>query len=619
MKKFLTIFFLIFTFILVWVNKSYAMGDLPITSAVYDNSGTFLILNSFEGDDYNFSSTPKLFVDSQENKAYFDIEASVLTCPARDFVFNNSNIKEVIVNQFSTNPNVVRVVIKYNDGFNPKNIQLKRINNTLIVRFATTQVQNYYFQHSYIDSIDSNNGFFEPIIIQSPVIASQNDMLSQINSAFKLGTTTEDKNYILEKKDLILTSKYFIDDVTLKNGIIYVNGIGAYTISKPIILNNPSRIVYDIPNATLNSTLHNKQFSLTQSDELKIAQFDKTTVRFVISTQDKDKYIPVMFSDGQKFAFSDFNNATIAYNVNKNFLTAINDSPSESNTHIIKLVFSKPVTYSSIRNNKSFDLIFYNTEKAQDINLKSSFIFEGAKISALKNGATKLTLPISEGDIIDVHTGLDSKTIRIKLKSKHINLPKQEKPSIENNPVIPPKIDHGGKIYIVLDPGHGGTDCGATRNGIYEKNITLDIAKRVEKQLTKKGYEVFMTRNSDETVSLQDRVEISENLQPEIFVSIHVNSSNSTTPKGIETHYYKDNSLHLAKVIHASMLNHVNAANRGLFKSKFYVINHTTAPAVLVEIGFLSNDSERTQLVTEGRKQATAKAIVEGIDEYFKK
>ena len=128
-----------------------------------------------------------------------------------------------------------------------------------------------------------------------------------------------------------------------------------------------------------------------------------------------------------------------------------------------------------------------------------------------------------------------------------------------------------------------------------------------------------MTRDEDETVSLQDRVAISENISPDVFVSIHVNSSNSDSPTGLETHYYKDNSLTLAKNVHASLLNHVNSKDRGLFKSKFYVINHTTAPAILVEIGFISSPIERAQLVSESRKQATAKAITEGIDDYFKK
>ena len=77
--------------------------------------------------------------------------------------------------------------------------------------------------------------------------------------------------------------------------------------------------------------------------------------------------------------------------------------------------------------------------------------------------------------------------------------------------------------------------------------------------------------------------------------------------------------MELAKYVHAAMLNNVNAKDRGLFKSKFYVINHTTSPAILVETGFISNPSERAQLVTESRKNATAKAIAEGIDEYLKK
>ena len=132
------------------------------------------------------------------------------------------------------------------------------------------------------------------------------------------------------------------------------------------------------------------------------------------------------------------------------------------------------------------------------------------------------------------------------------------------------------------------------------------------------GYTVDITRNTDVYVSLQDRVDFSENLNPDIFVSVHVNSSNSDSPYGIETHYYKDNSLQLAKTVHASMLNNITSKDRGLFKSKFYVINHTTAPAILVEMGFISNAAERAQLVTETRKKATAKAIAEGIDEYLK-
>ena len=134
----------------------------------------------------------------------------------------------------------------------------------------------------------------------------------------------------------------------------------------------------------------------------------------------------------------------------------------------------------------------------------------------------------------------------------------------------------------------------------------------------KKGYIVQMTRDGDEYVSLQDRVAISENFEPDIFISIHVNSSTGTEPSGVETHYYHQESLMLAQTVHAALASAIDTKNRGLFKSKFYVINHTTAPAILMEIGFISNDKERAELTSPARKKATAKAIVEGVENYFK-
>ena len=113
-------------------------------------------------------------------------------------------------------------------------------------------------------------------------------------------------------------------------------------------------------------------------------------------------------------------------------------------------------------------------------------------------------------------------------------------------------------------------------------------------------------------------VDFSENEAPEIFVSIHVNSAVATEPKGIETHYYHDYSNNLAKIVHQHLVQEIDTKDRGLVKSKFYVINHTTVPAILVEMGFISNEEERAELITNKRKQKTAKAIAEGIIEYFK-
>ncbi len=620
MKKFFLNFICIIAFILCFAGKVLA-ANIDITSVVYDNSASFLTINTKSSDDITFQTTPKLTIDQDAHKAYFDIDSAMLKTSVQDLVISSSDIKEIVVKQQSESPDIVRVTISYKDNYNPKNIQLKILGNTLFVRFATAQVQNYYFQQIYTDAQSSISKFYTPVGIQIPLQIARDDIVSQINAAFQLGATTEDKNYVLTKKELLLASKYYIDNIDVKNGVVQVNGIGALTLTKPFILSNPTRAVYDIPNTIVNPAIRNRELYITQTETVKIGQFESTTARIVITSKYADKYMPVVSSDGQNFEFVDnvtgkkplFSNQNATFN-------SVTDDIIDATTHCVKLVFSKPVIYGIDRLTDKIEFYLFNVDKVNDINLKSSLLFEGAEMTQLPGKGLKLSIPLYQGDISDIHTGNDGKTLRLKIKSKVVQLPnnkKEEPPQISVPPVVITAKKPGEKV-VVIDPGHGGSDCGAIRNGIYEKNITLDVSKRVAKILTSKGVDVYMTRDTDATVSLQERVDISENVNPDVFVSIHVNSSNSDSPNGLETHYYKDNSLTLAKTVHASLLNHIKAKDRGLFKSKFYVINHTTAPAVLVEIGFISNTAERGQLVTESRKQATAKAIAEGIYEYLK-
>ena len=167
---------------------------------------------------------------------------------------------------------------------------------------------------------------------------------------------------------------------------------------------------------------------------------------------------------------------------------------------------------------------------------------------------------------------------------------------------------------IILDPGHGGNDTGAMRNGILEKDLTLQIALKVRECLREKGLtNIIMTRTTDTTLMLDDRVQIANNNDSSIFVSIHINASKKSEIKGIETHYYTESGYELAQLMHKDLINHINAFDRGLFKSKFYVITHTEAPAVLLELGFISNEHERTELLSEERQKKSAQAIADGI------
>ena len=227
----------------------------------------------------------------------------------------------------------------------------------------------------------------------------------------------------------------------------------------------------------------------------------------------------------------------------------------------------------------------------------------------------KLTVPLEVNTLVSTYLGADGKTIKVVTKAPKTTT---SKAAVAKGGVTVPVIIPPGKKRVVIDAGHGGTDHGAIRDDTSEKDITLDVSKKVEDMLKKQGYAVLMTRPADSFVSLADRVAMAEKFNPDIFVSIHVNSSVRPEITGIETHYYHQESLNLAQTVHSSLASAIDSKNRGLFKSKFYVINHTTSPAILVEIGFISNDNERAQLVSEKRKQATAKAIVEGVNNYFK-
>lgn len=614
MKNIFIKFFCVLAFILCFAGRVLAGEDLGITSVIYDNSSSFVSINSFDNDDYAFTQQPKLHIVADEHKAYFDINSAVLKCPMQDLVINSSDIQEVVVSQFSTNPKVVRVVISYKDNFNPNSIQLKKLNNTLFIRFKNPVMNNFYFQPVYSESAVEEH--FEPASIEIPVPVNSDSVLGQINSAFNPDANSG-KEYILTKKDSLMRSEYYLDNVNFKNNSIIITGIGSYTLSKPMYLSNPSRVVYDISNAVVNTAIRNKEIKFNQSDSIKIGQFNRNTARIVITTATPDVYVPILYSDTQRLVFIDkLNISPQSLYSSAGDLTSASYEKTSDKIHGVKLIFTKPVVFGVIRNYSNIELLLYNVNKYSDAAINTVLkhtVFSDILVSSMHGGGVKLTLPADKSDVVELMLGSDGKTLRIRetVNNVQISKPKHE-------PVVAPVVKSSDKKLVVVDPGHGGSDVGATRNNIYEKNITLDISKRVAELLKKKGYDVVMTRTADQTVSLQKRVEISENANPDIFVSIHVNSSNSESPSGLETHYYKDNSLMLAKNVHASLLNHINSNNRGLFKSKFYVINHTTAPAILVEIGFISNPTERAQLVSESRKQATAKAIAEGIYDYFK-
>ncbi len=215
---------------------------------------------------------------------------------------------------------------------------------------------------------------------------------------------------------------------------------------------------------------------------------------------------------------------------------------------------------------------------------------------------------------------------------------------------------------IVIDPGHGGKDPGARGiTGLQEKDVVLDIAKRLKQILQDKGLKVMMTRETDDFISLQQRTEIVSQSKADLFVSIHANSSPAKNVSGVEVFSLKDlgyveknetqrkancelmfetlamkqgskdlkiiledmlyshkqaQSLIVARNAAHGISQEVRAQNRGYKTSHFYVLRNTLIPAVLVEVGFLSHPREEKLLRTASYRQRIAEGLATGILEY---
>jgi len=178
---------------------------------------------------------------------------------------------------------------------------------------------------------------------------------------------------------------------------------------------------------------------------------------------------------------------------------------------------------------------------------------------------------------------------------------------------------------IVIDPGHGGSDTGAMRNGLVEKDLTLDIAMRLRTLLIARGWLVKMTRdrdvdvaapNASDVAELQARVDVANASGARMFVSVHVNSSTSSSPNGTTTYYYKPEDQPLAAAIHRRLLPVLGLKDDGVQKERFYVIRHTTMPAALVETAFMSNSDDAAHLRSPSFRQGVAQGIADGIKDF---
>ncbi len=190
-------------------------------------------------------------------------------------------------------------------------------------------------------------------------------------------------------------------------------------------------------------------------------------------------------------------------------------------------------------------------------------------------------------------------------------------PTISNPPVGFPRT-RNRQLVVMLDPGHGGKDPGAIGlNGLREKDVILPIAQRVAAILEQQGIRAILTRNSDYFVDLAPRVEMAQQGQADLFVSIHANAiARRPDVNGLETYYYS-NGQRLAQTIHNNILQNVDVNDRGVRQARFYVLRNNPMPAVLVEVGFVTGRRDEPRLATSDYQNRMAQAIAGGILQYI--
>ena len=266
------------------------------------------------------------------------------------------------------------------------------------------------------------------------------------------------------------------------------------------------------------------------------------------------------------------------------------------------------------------DLVWHNATKQEDGSYKVTISASQHKWNSGKY--------IVHGYIVDA----SGKNIGFGATSADVVAPKKVGSASRGNYDVLNKV-------VYLDAGHGGYDPGASYFGISEKSLTLAIQSRVKAKLEAEGYQVVTTRTSDTYVDLTDRSRAANASESDIFVSIHINASGSSAAQGIETYYYQPYAEYpsrinatyhanptrlsmsdtLANAIQSSLINATGAQNQGVKRQTFAVLRETTAPAVLLELGFLSNPQEAARLNTSAYQETLANAIVAGIKSYYEK
>jgi N-acetylmuramoyl-L-alanine amidase len=429
-----------------------------------------------------------------------------------------------------------------------------------------------------------------------------------------------------------------LESVSFENGMLKLATSPGHTlrIKNQFTLKGPNRLVVDLADTVLKDKSQTAPMDINSNgiQMIRAGQFDEDTVRLVITTDHPNTlYLTYPGEDKSQLVLSSsFGHSIRTLPLEDQQVGFVQDISLDKRdgTNVIRINTSSPLVRRVVRHGNNIEVDLLN------IAAKPSYVaFDQQAYPDLKeirllplNASepnTKMIITLDNPAMeMDSHLSLDQKSLEITLSPTPMPYTSSGRmPVIVNDQTHDENIDtylpplKRGAYTVVIDPGHGGKDLGANRDGVYEKELNLEVALKLKRALEAKGVTVYMTRTTDHFLELSEISAIANRIHPDAFVSVHTNASVSPTADGLETYYYTPQSRNLAFLVHRRVVNLVASPDRGVRTARFYVIHHTSVPAILFEMGYISNPLERAALQTDTRQHATAEGIAEGVVEFL--
>jgi N-acetylmuramoyl-L-alanine amidase len=419
-----------------------------------------------------------------------------------------------------------------------------------------------------------------------------------------------------------------VEEVGFRDNQLYIKGNqGAELhVKNRFTLTAPSRLVLDIENAVLSNRALMNPISGASEEfrQIRVGQFDDKTVRVVIETTIPEQFEAIYSGNKQNvLAISPYSSTSITKLSSNTPLGEVQsiDLKRDNGSTVLRLSASAPIVHRFIKKDNQVVLDLLNeASHATAINFDPKEFPELGKmrIDPLTEGQpnSKLTIKLASAGVRVTPTLSDDGRVM------ELQIMGDDSSSLGGALSNLIGLGAAGKApfpaRIVVDAGHGGKDMGANRSGVMEKDLNLSLALLLRDALVAKGFKVYMTRSTDVFLPLPQITAITNEVHPDLFISIHHNASVNPALNGLETYYYTPQSIALARRVHAREINAVGVRDGGVKQARFYVIHHTDVPAILCEVGYVSNPSELDDLQTMDRKLKTARAIADGVVDYLK-